>query len=272
MRSHSGSKECTKMEQPLQETAKERVNSMRRREKYLPKRAELAQSRRQKRRIERSIRAQAIPMEHISAIEGRAIVAFDLELAGTFPDDIIEIGAIRLQEGVEHIAVFHELIRPRTFVNRTVREMTGLDKEDFKGKESLPHILPAFLQFVGEESIVLGHAIGDNDLLSINLALARIARKTGRSRRFCPPYLDTVGFARSVLPKETVKFNLEALLQRFGWQAKQKHRAFDDAIGAYLLFESLLGEMQKVPSFPSLFDRLDGKKLVLERFDREAEK
>lgn len=266
MRSHTSSKgDAPRGAENLQE--KKNAGELRGK-KRTPKRSSTIQGRRQKRRIERSIRAQAVSMENMTAIHGKPIVAFDLELAGTFPDDIIEIGAIRLQEGTDRVAVFHELIRPRTFINQTVRKMTGLDKEDFKGKESLPDILPAFLRFVGDDAVVLGHAVGDNDILSINLALARIARTTGQRRRFCPPYMDTVRLAKKLLPKDTKKFNLEILLQRFGWKARQKHRALDDAIGAYLLFQCLLDATpQGLVPFPNLFSSTEGKTLVRERFE-----
>ncbi|MFC2637416.1 MAG: PolC-type DNA polymerase III [Mitsuokella sp.] len=256
----------------LQEPPKEGTGTAPKRTTRPLKRGETMQKRRQKRRMERSIRAQVVNVEHLTAIEGKAIVAFDLELSGTFPDDIIEIGAIRLQEGADSVSVFHELVHPRTFINRTVRKMTGLDKDDFKGKDRLPDILPAFLQFVGEDAVVLGHAVGDNDILSINLALARIAKKTGQRRKFCPPYVDTVRLAKSILSKDTTKFNLEALLLHFGWRAKQKHRALDDALGAYLLFECLLKDIPHgIPSFPSLFDTPSGTEIVLERFERNEE-
>ena len=74
-------------------------------------------------------------------------------MAGAFPDDIIEIGAIRMPIASDKIEVFRRLIRPRTFINRTVRNMTGLTKEDLRDKSPLDVILPEFLDVVDPEAL-----------------------------------------------------------------------------------------------------------------------
>ncbi|WP_440330297.1 hypothetical protein, partial [Mitsuokella multacida] len=84
--------------------------------------------RRRKKQLERAIHAQSVSLDGLAELHPRGVVSFDLEMAGAFPDDIIEIGAIRLPLGSDKIEVFRRLIRPRTFINRTVRNMTGLTK------------------------------------------------------------------------------------------------------------------------------------------------
>lgn len=124
--------------------------------------------------------------------------------------------------------------------------MTGLTKEDLRDKSTLDVILPEFLDFVDPEDLVVGHAIGDNDLLSINLALMRMNHQNGTNIRFCPRYLDTVRLAQQLLPKRK-KYNLIALLESFGWHSKKKHRAFEDALASYVLLECLLEDSAEKP-------------------------
>lgn len=225
--------------------------------------------RRRKHQIERAIHAQSVNLEGLASLSPRAVVSFDLEMAGAFPDDIIEIGAIRMPISSDKIEVFRRLIRPRTFINRTVRNMTGLTKEALRDKSTLDVILPEFLDFVDPEDLVIGRAIGDNDLLSINLALLRINRKNGTDIRFCPRYLDTVRLAQMLLPKRK-KYNLIALLASYGWHSKKKHRAFEDALSSYVLLECLLKDKPQKPAWlPDILTRQGGRELVHEYLDYE---
>ena len=225
------------------------------------------ENKRRKKQLERAIHAQSVSLDGLAELHPRGVVSFDLEMAGAFPDDIIEIGAIRLPLGSDKIEVFRRLIRPRTFINRTVRNMTGLTKEDLRDKSTLDVILPEFLDFVDPEDLVVGHAIGDNDLLSINLALMRMNHQNGTNIRFCPRYLDTVRLAQQLLPKRK-KYNLIALLESFGWHSKKKHRAFEDALASYVLLECLLEDSAEKPAWlPDLLTRQGGRELVLQYLD-----
>lgn len=222
----------------------------------------LKRQRRRKKQLERAIRAQAIHCDKLAKMHPTGVVSFDLELAGPFPDDIIEIGALRLDLATDTVECFQRLCCPRTFINRTVQDMTGLLKEDLKHERPLPEVLPEFLAFVKPDDIVVGHAIGDNDLLSINLALLRINRDKHTEISFYPRYLDTVRLAQQFLPRNR-KYNLEVLLEYFGWQNRKKHRAFADAVGSYVLLQELLTLGACRPDWlPDLMARRGGQELV----------
>lgn len=226
------------------------------------KQERLKQQRHRKKQLERAIRSQAIHLDKLDGLQPSGIVSFDLELAGPFPDDIIEIGALRLDLMTNGIETFSRLCRPRTFINRTVQNMTGLLKEDLKHERPLFEVLPEFLAFVRPDDIVAGHAVGDNDLLSINLALLRINRKQHTEISFYPRYLDTVRLAQHFLPKNH-KYNLEVLLEHFGWQNRKRHRALADAVGSYLLLEKLLELGRCRPDWlPQLETRKGGLELI----------
>ena len=75
--------------------------------------------------------------------------------------------------------------------------------------------------------------------MSINLTLLRINRDKHTEISFYPRYLDTVRLAQQFLPRNR-KYNLEVLLEYFGWQNRKKHRAFADAVGSYVLLQELL--------------------------------
>ena len=93
--------------------------------------------RRRKKQLERAIHAQSVSLDGLAELHPRGVVSFDLEMAGAFPDDIIEIGAIRLPLGNDKIEVFRRLIRPRTYITRTGRNITGLPQEEHRAPAPL---------------------------------------------------------------------------------------------------------------------------------------
>lgn len=48
--------------------------------------------RRRKKQLERAIHAQSVSLDGLAELHPRGVVSFDLEMAGAFPDDIIEMG------------------------------------------------------------------------------------------------------------------------------------------------------------------------------------
>ncbi len=174
------------------------------------------------------------------------VVAFDLECAGYVEDDIIEIGAVRinLDDDSAPIAYFHELVHPRTRLNKYVTQMTGITMQDLAGKDTIDKVMPRFIMFVGNAP-VLGHSIGDNDIVRINLAIRR-ARIKG-IKNFLPRYIDTEKIAHRIFDgkePEIKKFGLTALLAHYGIEIEDSHRATDDAISAYRLYKKLVEEIK----------------------------
>lgn len=206
---------------------------------------------REKQKMERAIRRKALwlavkPRE-IFADTAKAVteempvfVSFDLERAGFAEDDIIEIGAVRVDVRDGTFQKFHALVQPRARLNQHVEKLTGITQEELNGQKTLPEVLPDFLRFVGDAP-VLGHAIGDNDIIQINLALRRYPLPGWR--KFLPRFVDTEHVAHRLMDHLTPpikKFGLTFLLARYGLALSAAHRALEDAIASYLLFFLLM--------------------------------
>ncbi len=174
------------------------------------------------------------------------MVVFDLELAGYAEDDIIEIAAIKVDFLGRQTAVFRELIRPRTKISKRVTEMTGITRDMVKDKPQLPEVLKRFFAFV-EGSIVMGHDIGYNDIMAINLACRRYGMKA-----FRPPFLDTSRLILRHLSREAVggKTGLAALLAHFNIPIHRHHEALADCAATLLLYEAVAKEIRKQKSHP----------------------
>ena len=120
---------------------------------------------REKQKVERAIRRKALWLsiktreifaeaQEEKSVTAPAIVSFDLERAGFAEDDIIEIGAVRMEAGAETFQKFHALVRPRTKMNRYVEKLTGITGAELAGEKPLPEVLPDFLRFVGNAVVV----------------------------------------------------------------------------------------------------------------------
>ncbi|MGP1585165.1 MAG: 3'-5' exonuclease [Schwartzia sp. (in: firmicutes)] len=206
---------------------------------------------REKQKMERTMRRKALWLavkpHEIFADTANAVteempvfVSFDLERAGFVEDDIIEIGAVRVDVRDGTFQKFHALVRPRSRLNQHVEKLTGITQAELNGQKTLPEVLPDFLRFVGDAP-VLGHAIGDNDIIQINLALRRY-RLPGW-HKFFPRFVDTEHVAHRLMDHLTPpikKFGLTFLLARYGLALSAAHRALEDAIASYLLFFLLM--------------------------------
>ena len=169
-----------------------------------------------------------------------SLVVFDLECAGFLEEDITEIAAIRVSPHGEVTEVYQQLVRPITRLNKKVVSITGITEDMLADKPSLPDVLDDFFAFVGD-STVLGHDIGYNDIMNINMACRRFHRKN----LFLPPFLDTERIAKRLLPTETSgKYGLDALMKYYHLQAEGEHRALADCYSALSVYRCLIREFQ----------------------------
>ena len=107
-------------------------------------------------------------------------------------------------------------------------------------RSKLAEVLDDFFAFVGD-SIVLGHDIGYNDIMNINMACRRFHRRD----LFLPKFLDTERIAKRLLPTQTGgKFGLDALMKYYNLQADGEHRALADCYSAWALYRCLLREYE----------------------------
>lgn len=162
------------------------------------------------------------------------LTAFDLEGAGFSEDDIIEIGAVKINLKTGETEEFHEMMTPRTRLNKYVTQITGITIDELVGKRRLQEVLPEFFDFVGD-SILLGHSIGNNDIVQLNLARQRFKLK---GYNFYKYFVDTERMAHRLLDDAdppVIKFGLEPLLQKYGVVLTENHRALADAYASYQL-------------------------------------
>lgn len=90
-------------------------------------------------------------------IDSTPFVVLDVETTGlnTATDDIIEIGAVRFENGVE-VAEFSELINPNRPLPEKIVEITGITSAMLQGQRTLKEAMPDFAKFC-EGAVLVAH-------------------------------------------------------------------------------------------------------------------
>lgn len=118
------------------------------------------------------------------------MIFFDLETTGlTAPSNsnpavqprIIEIGAIKVDEQFNEVAVFHEVIDPETLLTEEITRITGLQQRDVEGQRPFCVAVADVAEFFVGERWLVGHNL-EFDLTVLHHELRRV----GWERRF--PY------------------------------------------------------------------------------------
>lgn len=150
-------------------------------------------------------------------------VALDLETTGTSLqwDDIIEIGAVRVQDGQE-IESFQELINPGYEVDSFIEEFNGITNADLAGAKNEGDVLASFSSFLKAEDVLVGHNIASFDSNFLYDAYARYDKIFGND------FVDTLRLANKLYP-DWEHHRLCDLQSHFKIENEQEHRALSDA-------------------------------------------
>ena len=169
-------------------------------------------------------------------------IFLDLETTGLSPerDRIIDVAAVRVV-GDEVLDRFEQLVDPGRPLSLAIRELTGLDDGQLRGKPRIDAVLPGLLAFIGRAPIV-GHVI-DFDRAFIEAAAGRPVENR---------FLDTCELACIARPNLR-EHRLEALHRTYGLTEPPSHRAMDDTLAAFRVARAILEEL------------LDGRRGFLER-------
>lgn len=153
-------------------------------------------------------------------------ISLDTETTGLDPHSghrIVEIGCVELINHVKTSNHFHIYLNPQRDMPREAENVHGLSAEFLSDKPLFKSIADAFLEFIGDDPLVIHNA--SFDMKFINAELDRIGKNIISMDRT----IDTVVMARKKFPG--AKANLDALCQRFGidLSARTKHGALLDA-------------------------------------------
>ena len=170
-----------------------------------------------------------------TAIEDLSLVVFDFETTGLdrHEDQIIEIGAIKLNKDLEPIDEFSCLIDPGMILNDAIIKLTGITNEMLVGQPRIDQVLEKFLEFIDRSVLVAHNADFDAGFLSIACS------RQGYLLNW--PIFCTLKMARLVLPDLPSK-NLDTLSTHYGLTFESRHRSIGDVKVTAAVLKNMLAE------------------------------
>lgn len=168
---------------------------------------------------------------------GEKFTVFDIETTGfsRFQDRIIEIGAVRYEDG-ERIESFSEFVDPGRRIPEHITELTGITDTMVEGADPIDQVLQRFLDFSKGTILVAHNAEFDMGFIRENAFQMQVELKN--------PYIDTLAFARALYP-DLKNHKLNTLTKEFRVKLDNHHRAIDDAEATGQVFMKLFFEWKK---------------------------
>lgn len=147
-------------------------------------------------------------------------VVFDLETTGLEKetDKIIEIGALKYRNN-KLVDEFSVLINPGIKLPPVITKITGLTDEDLKAKNTIDSVLPEFIRFIEDLTLIAHNS--EFDLGFIEESIKRLGLNMITNKN-----IDTVEIARKYIPK-AYNYKLETLKKYFHLEYGS-HRSVDD--------------------------------------------
>ena len=185
-------------------------------------------------------------------------IAFDTETTGLNWDEddrIIELGAVEMVNHIPTGKTFRRLINPGRKVSDATIRITGITDADLEGKPAFEDedVVEAFLEFVGDATIVAHNAKFDRGFLNMEL------KRCGVDPIPEDRWVDTVEIARKKYPGAPA--SLDALCKRFdiSLESRTLHGALLDSQLLATVYLELLGGRARA------FEFADASKSALAR-------
>jgi DNA polymerase-3 subunit epsilon len=168
-------------------------------------------------------------------------IVLDTETTGFEPgegDRIVEIGAVELFNHMPTGKTYHQYINPERSMPQGAFEVHGLGDEFLRDKPVFKKVGQAFLDFVGDATMVIHNAAFDMKFLNAELEWAGLSLLPNKQA------LDTLAIARKRFPGSPA--SLDALCRRFGVDnsAREKHGALLDSEILAEVYLELIGGRQ----------------------------
>lgn len=168
-------------------------------------------------------------------------IVLDTETTGLSPNDgdrLVEIGCLEIINQVATGETFHRYINPERDMPKGAFDVHGLSEEFLRDKPKFAEVADAFLEFIGDDPLVIHNASFDMGFLNHEL------KRAGRAALAPARAVDTLLIARKRFPG--AQNSLDALCRRFGVDNSNrvKHGALLDAELLAEVYLELMGGRQ----------------------------
>lgn len=189
----------------------------------------------------------------------------DLETTGLSADfdEIIEIGAIKYQEGVE-VDRFQTLVKPEYPVDSFITELTGITNQMLADAPKIDAVIGDFESFVGD-LIVVGYNVSfDVNFLYDNFMQCM-------EKPFPNDFIDCLRMARKLHP-DMPHHRLKDLAELYGLDCGNAHRTIADCLLTQQCYEHLQQEaIQQYGDADAFADAFNRKKPPIRAADIQGD-
>ena len=166
-------------------------------------------------------------------------VVFDFETTGFNAggaDSIIEIGAVKMKDGVI-LEKYDELINPGRPLPQKIVDVTNITDMMLEGKRSEEEAIKDFINWFGDLPMVAHNA-------KFDVSFLEMAYEKYNLGEFKNPVIDTLELSRT-LDNNYARHSLSALVKRYNvpWDENAHHRGDYDAEGTALVFYKMLEKL-----------------------------
>lgn len=188
--------------------------------------------------------------------KGKSIIDFpnqyiviDIETTGLSPiyDEIIEIAAIKVENGVPTYT-FSTLVKPTHDIDDFISALTGITNDMLSTAPTLENVLPLFIDFIGDNTL-LGHNVN----FDINFLYDNIENILGIYLK--NHFIDTMRIFRKLYP-ELAHHRLLDLASNYGIDYTRAHRSLTDCKITYYCFKKMVEEISQKYESPQYFINL----------------
>lgn len=183
------------------------------------------------------------------------LVFLDTETA-TFdgPPYLLELGAVRVVDG-EAVDQFSSLVCPDVPIAPEASAFHGIGEDEVRNAPPVEQVLDEFASWAGEDWMAAHNAAFDARVLAYEYA------RTGKTP---PPgrFLDTLSLAKKHLPEAT-NHKLGTLVELLELESGTLHRALEDAVCAWQVFEACCTRMEAPPNIADFAGAAGSKRTIL---------
>ena len=160
-------------------------------------------------------------------------VIIDLETTGLDPryNEIIEVGALKIVNN-EIVDSYNEFVKPRAEVDDFITLLTGITNDMLVNALPIEDVLPGFLNFIGIDSILMGH----NVHFDVNLLYDNFYNLLNHELN--NNLVDTLRLSRRFLP-DLENHKLITLSDFFKCSPSGPHRALTDCKTIFNCYENI---------------------------------
>ncbi|HEK9049213.1 TPA: 3'-5' exonuclease [Clostridioides difficile] len=168
-------------------------------------------------------------------------VVFDLETTGldASKEDIIEIAAIKFERDVPS-EIFSTFVKPSKSIRKKITDITGITDEDVVNAPKIEEVLPHFLNFISDYTLIAHNAIFDMEFILDKLYKNGYKKITNK-------VIDTLALSRKYIRtyegKKLKSYSLPSLHEELGLNYSS-HRALEDCKSCSSVYKTCKSEMK----------------------------